>query len=424
MINKVIELLKKSSVSGYRVNETKTESFELFFVHDKLETIRSTDTNNINAVVYMEHDGKIGSADFKVYQSSTEQDIKNLIESSKEKALKIDNEFFTLPAKEEGFFDSKSNFKNYSFEELAEKISDAVFAAKTDKNSSSNATEIFVYKYTVRVVNSNGLDKKEVRYEAMVEAIPTYNGSEQSVELYEQYRFNEFDEETLVNEIKEKLEEVKYRYEAKKPDFEINTNILLRASDLFSVYGNISRQLNYNSVYSHSNLFKIGDDIQKDSKGDKLTITGKGSIKGSVNSSNFDRDGVTLIDTKLIEDGKVINYYGPNDKAQYVKMPVTGDLRCIEVKPGSKSKEEFLKEPHLECVSLSGIQVNPIQDYIGGEIRLAYYFDGKKTIPVTGISFAGKLSEFLNNSELSKEEAVFLGYHGPALVRSNVFKVL
>jgi Mn-dependent DtxR family transcriptional regulator len=41
----------------------------------------------------------------------------------------------------------------------------------------------------------------------MVEAIPTYNGAEQSVELYEQYNFGSLDLDALRREIGEKIYE-------------------------------------------------------------------------------------------------------------------------------------------------------------------------------------------------------------------------
>lgn len=63
-----------------------------------------------------------------------------------------------------------------------------------------------------------------------------------------------------------------------------------------------------------------------------------------------------------------------------MNKPVTGMLPCTELLEGSFSKKELYKEPYLECVSLSGIQLDQYNDYIGGEIRLGYYFDGNKNI--------------------------------------------
>ena len=52
-------------------------------------------------------------------------------------------------------------------------------------------------------------------------------------------------------------------------------------------------------------------------------------------------------------------------------------------------------------------------DYIGGEIRLAYWHDGEKVTPVTGISFSGSVAEAFNSIRLSGEITTQDRYTGP-----------
>ena len=63
---------------------------------------------------------------------------------------------------------------------------------------------------------------------------------------------------------------------------------------------------------------------------------------------------------------------------------------------------------------MSGLQVDFYSDYIGGEIRLAYYHDGSTVTPVTGISVSGSLGEVLDRIRLSAETSVHNGYTGPS----------
>ena len=138
----------------------------------------------------------------------------------------------------------------------------------------------------------------------------------------------------------------------------------------------------------------------------------RGKITGCVASALFDGDGTELIDTKVIDGGKVCSYFGSHRFAQYLKKAATGALSCIEVDRGTLSDEYLASAPYFECVSMSGLQVDIFNDYIGGEVRLAYYFDGEKKIPVTGISISGKLSDALNSvrlSSCSKQTGRYLG---------------
>lgn len=413
MTNKVINILKNTDgISDWRVSSARTESTELFFVHKDLETVRSTDTTDVKVTVYVAHDARLGEATFSVYSSYNEEKIAEEIEKAKKKAAIIANQPYSLPENESGEYISSSNFANYAPHELAALISKACFEADCIENGSINALEIFVYKDTVSVENSRGIDKTQIKYRAMVEAIPTFNG-EESVELYEQYNFTEFEAALVTEEIATKMREVKDRYEAKIPDGKLSCPVVLDAPELESLIGNFVGSLNFSSVYQHSNAFSLGDDIQKGAKGDRITVTMCGEMKGSVRSASFDGDGVTLVDRKIIKDGQAFALWGGTRFAQYLGERATGNLGCMSVECGTLTDKEKTAAPYFRCASMSGLQVDIYNDYIGGEVRLGYYFDGEKEIPVTGISISGKLSTALANMRLSSEATTYESYHGP-----------
>lgn len=411
-MNTVIELLRADSrVSGYKLNIHKKESFELFFVKGRLETVRSTDTCDREVTVYVDHDGFRGDAQFFIYPSTTAEQLRALIDEAVGKALLIDNQAYELPEKQTGSYTVESNFADYAPGELAGLIAEAVFSANDIPNASLNSVEIFLNRHTETVVNSRGLDKIQVRYDAMVEAIPTYNGEKQSVELYQQYNFSTMDPEAIRAEIADKLAAVKARYEAVTPEQPLDCPVVLNRQELAELFGSIAQDLNYATVYAHANLFRKGQPIQKDPTGDPIGITMKGQISGSVRSARFDSDGLSLGSIRLVEDGQAVNYYGSNRYGQYLGETPTGSLPCLAADPGTAGTPQGA---YLEVISMSGLQVDLYNDYIGGEIRLAYYHQGRQVLPVTGISISGCLSQVLNTIRLSSDTAVYRGYQGPA----------
>ena len=411
----IITALKNNArVSDYKINLVEKESYECFYVKGKLETVRCTDTCDKIVTVYVDHGEYKGDSQFYVYPSTTESELAELIKKATDKAELLNNQMYSLPENETGEFQVESNFSAYTLPELAREIADSVFAANTVENADLNSVEVFVNRYTATICNSRGIHKTQVRYDAMVEAIPTYNGESESVELYQQYNFSAFDAEIVKAEIAEKLQEVKARAAAIKPDFAIACPVILRKQELGELFGSISQDLNYATVYAHAGLFHKGDDIQKDPTGDKITITMAGSLPGNIHSAHFDSDGMTLKDTVIVEDGKAVAYYGANRFGQYLNESPTGNLGCILVAPGSACEKCLSAGPYLEVLSMSGLQVDFFNDYIGGEVRLAYYHDGEKLIPVTGISITGSLKQVLSSIRLSTEIAVDDGYTGPA----------
>lgn len=411
-MNTVTELLRADSrVSGYKFNIHKKESFELFFVKGRLETVRSTDTCDREVTVYVDHDGFRGDAQFFIYPSTTAEQLRALIDEAVGKALLIDNQAYELPEKQTGIYTVESNFADYAPGQLAGLIAEAVFSANDIPNASLNSVEIFLNRHTETVVNSRGLDKTQVRYDAMVEAIPTYNGEKQSVELYQQYNFSTMDPEAIRAEIAGKLAAVKARYEAVTPEQPLDCPVVLNRQELSELFGSIAQDLNYASVYAHANLFRKGQPIQKAPTGDPIGITMKGQIPGSVRSARFDSDGLSLGSIRLVEDGQAVNYYGSNRYGQYLGETPTGSLPCLAADPGTAGTPQGA---YLEVISMSGLQVDLYNDYIGGEIRLAYYHQGGQVLPVTGISISGCLSQVLNTIRLSSDTAVYRGYQGPA----------
>ena len=414
-MNQIIEkLANHTQVSDYKININKKSSFELFFVKGKLETVRRTDTCDKEVTVYVDHDGFKGDAQFHVYPSTTETQLSQLLDEAVEKALLINNKPYELPVGQQGNYQVESNFSEYDPAELASIIAKTVFDANTIENASLNSVEIFINKHTERICNSRGLDKTQEKYTAMVEAIPTYNGQDQSVELYEQYNFNALDADTLHREIAEKMAEVQARYQAVTPDSPLDCPVVLNKHELSQLFMNIAYDLNYGSVYSHSNLFKKGDLIQSERAGDPIGIIMAGEAAGSVRSAKFDSDGLSLGKIRIVENGKAVNYFGANRFGQYLGEEPTGNLSCICVDCGSMTETDLNDAKYLEIISMSGLQVDFYNDYIGGEIRLAYLHDGSNMIPVTGISVSGKLGQVLNNIRLSESSVTFNSYTGPA----------
>lgn len=394
-------------VSDWRITESATVSYELFFVHRQLETVRSTDTVSTNVTVYVDHDGTKGDSSFPVYRSMTEEDIAAKIEAAVSRAKLVSNQPYTLPEGGVEFAELPTNMKDCDMKTLGKQIADAVFAADNMEGGSINACEIFIYRDTIHVLNSRGVDKTQVTHRVMIEAIPTFTTDKESVELYEDHRFTQFDPAKVTAEIAEKMQEVKARSQAVKPQVPMTVNVVLRPHEIEELIGNLSYDLSYSAVYNHSNLHKIGDDLQPDAAGDRLTVTMKAVVEGSERSARFDDDGLSLTDTCVIENGVVKQYFGSNQYGQYLNVEKpSGMLRCTQVEPGTLSMADMTREPCLDVVSMSGLQVDLYNDYIGGEIRLAYYFDGEKTVPVTGITMSAKLSQVLSGMRLSSETTV------------------
>jgi predicted Zn-dependent protease len=89
-----------------------------------------------------------------------------------------------------------------------------------------------------------------------------------------------------------------------------------------------------------------------------------------------------------------------------------------------KAAASMAKKPHLEILALSGIQIDVFSGYIGGEVRLAVWFDGKRRQPVSGFSFSGNIDQALSDVVLSRETVDSVRYRGPRYLKLKNMDIL
>ena len=424
MIEKLVELLKGEELFGYKINEIKRETFQLFFVHDKIETVRKGVTADYSVTVYIGHGEFLGDAQFSIYPSSDDEEIKKAIALAKEKALAVNNRPYELVKGGKGEFSSPSFIEGKTLKEVAAEIAEVVFSAKGAEGSALNATEVFVYRNEKRVVNSEGVDKKSVSYSALLETIPTFNLENGSVEIYAQKEFGSLDKAELKNYVADKLKEVEERAYAKKTDLPAKADVMLRGEEICGIMEEYVYQLGYGAVYNRSNAINKGDELQTGEECDRLFVTMKGKEEGCSDSADFDEDGSAFIDRDVIVGGKAVNCFGGNRYAQYLGEENVGNLRIVKLGCGGLEKSALKGKTYLECLQFSGLQVDLYTDYIGGEVRLAVFHDGEKEIPVSGFSISAKLSDVMNTVKLSGKSCKLPGYSGPEFMVLKDFTIL
>ena len=160
-------LQANSRISDYKINSHEIKSYEMFFVKGKLETVRRTNTCDTRVTVYVSHGEFLGDAEFLVYPSTTDEQLADLISKAVEKALLIHNKPYALPQEETGDFTVESNFSEFSPEDLAAAAANTVFGANALPGGSLNSVEVFINRHRETVLNSRGVHKSQVRYDAM-----------------------------------------------------------------------------------------------------------------------------------------------------------------------------------------------------------------------------------------------------------------
>lgn len=429
-MERLITFLKQyEEINDYKIVRINKISNQLYFVLHKLETSRVVDTTTTDVTIYNRHEDKVGFANFTYSETMNDEEVTNAILKAINQAKLINNEPFDIPTGDVYSHELASNYRTLSLINVAGKVSETILACLDEEELSINSLEIFINKTTTQIINSKGIDKTEIKYTGFYEEIPTFTKDNEddptlsSVELFDEFSFGDFDEQQITTDVKEKLKEVKDRYYAKNIKLE-DIPVVLRHSELCDLFNQLTYDANFGTIYNHQNIFKIGDDLQEKSVGDKISVVLRGIIPTSPYSKLFDNEGIEFIDTQIIDQGKFVNSYGTGRFAEYLEKEPTGNLPCIDVLNGTLTEEMIKEDKYLDCLSFSAIQIDIANDYIGGEVRLARYFDGENEIPVTGISISGSFKEFLKDVKLSNEIITNGRYRGPKKALSKSFKII
>lgn len=423
MIKQLIKALKDTkSITGWLIDEVETNASQAFYVMQKLETKRQVETTEYNITVYKEFSEQgvtfTGSSSFAISHRLSLKDLNQKIEEAAYAASLIKNKHYDLVV---GTKKRSWNQKPFPFEpfDLLDKIA-VTFFAESKSNLRFNSFELFHTTTANRIVSSAGVDYKKTLHRIDVEAIPSFDGEDNKVELYRFFTYTKVEFEQFKKDAQAALKDVLTRYEAKAIKNVSKADVILKDEDVRNLFANLISDYSYDSIYRKSTDKVIGDSIQKDVVGEYLDI----NLKPSSKADAFDKDGVLLIPVKVIDKGVIASYYGSNQYAQYLGIKPTGNLITMEVAKGKSSYAKMGRKPHLEIVALSGIQIDMYSHYIGGEVRLAIFFDGKEYHPVSGFSFSGNIETCLSNLSLSKETTIIQGYEGPKYIMLKNMEIL
>ncbi|MCR5322231.1 MAG: hypothetical protein K6E85_02955 [Lachnospiraceae bacterium] len=421
MKNKILAALSRLHIDEYIINEEQTRSAELFFIKKSLDTRRIKNFTNYAVTVYrpFEKDGRAmkGSSMVHIYDSMTDAELDKTLSGAYLAASFVCNPTYELQeATGNEFIEMRSDLQGKSLEESAKIMADALFAEDKGGDAFLNSAELFVNEITTHIWTSTGIDSGYRKYYVTGEFVAQCK-TPQDVETYQGFRYDALETEALKAKVRRTLDYTLARAQAKKAPAAGNYRVIIcdaYVKEIFSYY--TARSL-APYIYAKYSSFKLDENVQEKTadggscpvKGDSLSIT-------LIPSVPYSSEGTFMTKRQLLDNGVLKTYHGNVRFSRYIGVEPTGDYRSIKVEPGSTSIEDMKKESYLQIVNFSDFQMDDFTGHFGGEIRLAFLYDGDTVTPVTGGSINGSIIEAQSSMLLSKETQVEDGYEGPLAV--------
>ena len=418
-MDRIKRLLREAGISDYIVCGYTERTAELFFVKKQLDTRRIKDVEKFKVTVYRtgEKDGaKLRAAtDVTVLSAMTDAEITDAFKGAYFAAQFAMNPYYDLPDPVTApMIEAKGVLAEQAPERSAGEMAKALYAADHEEDAFINSAEIFVSKKRVHVVSSLGADvswtEASVKGEYVVQATEP-----EDVEMYRSFGYTELNTEALTAYVREALIFVKDRARAQRILKSGNCDVILTGENVMRTLWFYPDRSAANMLYPGYSTWKVGDDVQGETAGERLNVTLKAM-------QPYSEEGIPMRDRTLLENGVMRIAHGPNRFCRYLGVEPTGNYRKFACSnPGSMTFAEMKDRPCLWAVTFSDFQMDSFSGHFGGEIRLAYLIENGKATPVTGGSINGNLFEAQRDLTFSKERYASLSYDGPyAMLLKNI----
>ncbi len=403
MIERLRNIVKNCNVDDYRIVEKTTLSHQAFFVKQALDQHRIADTTHTILTIYIdkEVDGNKlrGQAEREFYESESDEDIIKAIEKMKFNAALALNPYYEIPA---GHTYAEER-KDYGLLNMLKTFATAIQNVKDTETEKINSYELFVNSYYYHIVNSRGVDVSFNTMDEETEVIINSIDGDHEIELYHRVNFADQPLEEITAGILDVFRYAKDRTAAVPLKKMNGVTVLMSGLDNGEFFHYFLSKTNASMIYNRMSQVKIGDNCQDSDNCDRITLELKKELPFSAKNLPYSTEGVPARDVTILKDGVYCSYWGDQRNCYYLGMPEAIVGNNYVVSGGSRTVEEMKQDPYLEIIQFSNFIVNPMTGDFGGEIRLAYYFDGRTVTPVTSGSITCNTSEALKNIRMSKE---------------------
>ena len=419
MMDNLISILKEeAAISSFEILKTHTQSVQLFYVLNKLETNRYTDNDDLSVTIYVEHDDKLGSSTLVLNAADDLSSIKKKIKEAIDTAQKVDNEPFELEKDVDSSTKKVKSIDNRDLSDIALKAADAIIKADHFENGWLNSIEVFAQKKQVELLNSYGVKRSFEKTTLEAEVIPTFKGEIEEIELYLHFEMMDEDYAKITQRVEQVLKEAYYRSIAQKCD-SLDVDVLLSGEMRDLIFSSLAGDLNFASKYMKMNHYELNDELVPYD----LNLSVVGCLDGASHSAPFDAHGSLIKDTTIVANGKVVQNWGDIRFGQYLKAShISGNANLVKVDCASSDKA--LAFPYLEIVNFSSPQLEENSGYCGGEVRLGLLHKSQdEIIPLTSFSISCNIYEAIKDALYSKEQETDECYCGPKYLRLKNVKI-
>lgn len=404
---------RKADITGWQIRESQKTSFQSFLAKEEPESRRAVHTISYWISIYQKRRSSnsaetLGLSTFKVTPVDFSQ-LEKRLDDAVFAAKLVSNQPFELPEQPSTIPQvaiADPTLNETTLNELENRLKAAVAREKGIRLSSA---EFFIDQIETRLLNHKGLDVRQKGTTIETEFILLCRSDAKEneyIERYERRYRKDFELEQQVAKSAQFAREATVAVLPKTGAFPV----LLSEEPLDRLFEPLVARASARLKYNKMNNSTMGASILDggEAKGDQVTLWLNNTLDRAPGSFLFDSYGTPAQRVCLIEKNRLKNFLADKRYADYLSLPVTGEMGNLEVEPGSKSFDELKAsvaagKPLYHILAFSAFEPNSITGAFSAEIRTGYEISRAGVRPIKGGSVTGVLQKDLLDAHLSKE---------------------
>lgn len=181
--------------------------------------------------------------------------------------------------------------------------------------------------------------------------------------------------------------------------------VVLWADDLNSYFRPILGQTSYESAWRRTSIWEIGDSVGGGTpRGDALTLTGDPTLPFGTATVACDGEGTPAQAATIVREGRFVRQWGDQANAQYLGKSATGDFGNMVIDAGSAGASElFAGSDVLEVRRFSWLTPSGRTGDYSSEIRFGYHHRNGQRTPIRGGSLIGNVFTSVLNCRMDRD---------------------
>ena len=399
----LIQVLRASGADGWELTVTQKTAWEFYFIRHTLDQHRVRDVEYQEVQVYRRFGGGkyLGSAGGEIPPTAAKAEAEAAVQRFLQAAAYVRNPAYTLnpprelpPCPEE----------TPDLAAIARSFMEVMRSLPETQTEDVNSYELFVSADRVRFLNSEGIDYIHISPSSMLEVVLNARSGGREIELYRMITGGGCDGESLRKRLSEALALGRDKLKAAPTPALRQADVIFSTDAALELYEYFVTRMDAAHKYRGYSDWEAGKPVAAYRAGDRVTVKTLVSLPGASETAPFDEEGAPIREVTLIQDGIAQRFAGSRQFSQYLGLEESFIPGCVAFSGGTATAEELYAGQYLDIREFSDFQVDPVNGEIAGEIRLAYWHDGEKTVPVSGGSVSGSMKDFIPDMRMSAEQ--------------------